>query len=77
MAWWDHEELKAHEDRSDKYKLAFPNEYTEEELVDAFRRTVRKTKHSEYNKRIEEIDKQLAALHAERKKLKDGNDLSS
>lgn len=36
MAWWDHEELKAPDDRSDKYKTTFPSEYTkEEEEVDA------------------------------------------
>jgi hypothetical protein len=28
MAWWDHEELKAPEDRSDRYKRTFPDEYT-------------------------------------------------
>lgn len=27
MAWWDHEELKAPADRSDRYKKAFPEEY--------------------------------------------------
>lgn len=27
MAWWDHEELKAPENRSDRYILAFPSEY--------------------------------------------------
>lgn len=27
MAWWDHEELKSPEDRSDRYKAAFPEEY--------------------------------------------------
>lgn len=28
MAWWDHEELKSHENRSDRYILAFPEKYT-------------------------------------------------
>jgi len=28
MAWWDHEELKAPEDRSDRYKRTFPEKYT-------------------------------------------------
>lgn len=27
MAWWDHEELKAPEDRSLRYKMSFPKEY--------------------------------------------------
>ena len=28
MAWYDHEELKAPEDRSERYRKAFPEEYT-------------------------------------------------
>lgn len=35
MAWWDHEELKSPEHRSDNYKLAFPDEYTAQEVQDA------------------------------------------
>lgn len=35
MAWWDHEELKAPADRSDRYKVAFPNEYTPTEVAEA------------------------------------------
>lgn len=27
MAWWDNEELKAYEDRSERYKNMFPEEY--------------------------------------------------
>lgn len=28
MDWWDHEELKSPDDRSEKYKVAFPDEYS-------------------------------------------------
>lgn len=55
MAWWDHEELKQPENRSDRYKLAFPEEYDhteirqlklirelEEELVDWRQRDARR-----------------------------------
>lgn len=38
MAWWDHEELKEHKYRSDRYILAFPNEYTKEEVEAAKKR---------------------------------------
>lgn len=41
MAWWDHEELKDSKDRSDRYKLTFENEYTEEELVAAAKSYIR------------------------------------
>jgi hypothetical protein len=30
MAWWDHEELKSHLDRSLRYKLTFYHEYAKE-----------------------------------------------
>lgn len=33
MAWWDHEELKAQADRSERYKLAFPEEYNQEKSI--------------------------------------------
>ena len=29
MAWWDHEELKSLENRSERYKREFPEEYKE------------------------------------------------
>ena len=29
MAWWDHEDLKSPENKSDRYKAAFPKEYTD------------------------------------------------
>jgi hypothetical protein len=35
MAWWDHEELKSPADRSDRYKLTFPDEYSAEEIFRA------------------------------------------
>lgn len=35
MAWWDHEELKDPKYRSDRYKLAFPTGYTQQELDEA------------------------------------------
>lgn len=35
MAWWDHEELKDHKYRSDRYKLAFPTGYTQQEIDEA------------------------------------------
>lgn len=35
MAWFDHEELKAPMDRSDRYKIAFPDEYSPEEVENA------------------------------------------
>lgn len=35
MAWWDHEELKDPKYRSDRYKLAFPTGYTQEEIDEA------------------------------------------
>lgn len=38
MAWWDHEELKPVELRSDKYKVAFPEFYTKEEVEQAKQR---------------------------------------
>lgn len=38
MAWWDHEELKSKDSRSDRYILAFPNEYTFEEVQAAGKR---------------------------------------
>lgn len=37
MAWWDHEELKPTQYRSDKYKVNFPDEYTQKEVRDAQR----------------------------------------
>lgn len=38
MAWWDEEEKKDKRYRSDRYKVAFPDEYTQEEVRDAQRR---------------------------------------
>lgn len=35
MAWWDHEELKSPADRSDRYIVSFPDEYTAEEVAAA------------------------------------------
>lgn len=37
MAWWDHEDLKAPQNKSAKYKLAFPEGYSKEELDEARR----------------------------------------
>jgi hypothetical protein len=38
MAWWDHEELKSLPDRSDRYKVAFPEHYSAEEVREAAER---------------------------------------
>jgi len=38
MAWWDHEELKDPRNRSDRYIVNFPNEYTEKEVEAAQKR---------------------------------------
>lgn len=38
MAWWDHEELKSPQNRSDRYKVAFPGEYTQQEVDEARKR---------------------------------------
>lgn len=38
MAWWDEEEKKDKRNRSDRYKVAFPDEYTKEEVRDAQQR---------------------------------------
>jgi len=38
MAWWDAEALKKPRNRSDRYKVAFPDEYTEAEVKDAQQR---------------------------------------
>lgn len=35
MAWYDHEELKAPADRSDRYKITFPDEYPADVVHDA------------------------------------------
>lgn len=35
MAWWDAEELKPKRNRSDRYKVAFPDEYDAAEVADA------------------------------------------
>lgn len=35
MAWWDHEELKSPNDRSDRYIVTFPREYTSKQVEDA------------------------------------------
>lgn len=38
MAWWDSEELKEPRYRSDRYKVAFPDQYTKQEVLDAQQR---------------------------------------
>jgi hypothetical protein len=38
MAWWDHEDLKSPENKSDRYKLAFPEHYSSAELKEAAKR---------------------------------------
>lgn len=38
MAWWDSENLKTVKDRSDRYKVAFPDQYSLQEVLDAQRR---------------------------------------
>lgn len=38
MPWWDEEEKKDKRNRSDRYKVAFPDEYTKEEVRDAQQR---------------------------------------
>lgn len=38
MAWWDHEELKSPEMRSDRYITAFPSGYSPEQVAAAQRR---------------------------------------
>ena len=37
MAWWDHEDLKSHEYKSDRYRLTFPSEFTPEQVAEARR----------------------------------------
>lgn len=39
MAWEDHEELKAHAYRSERYKRTYWSEYTHAELVEEFKRS--------------------------------------
>ena len=41
MAWWDHEELKSKSDRSDRYKVSFPEEYSSEEVKEAQKRILK------------------------------------
>lgn len=38
MAWWDHEDLKSPKDKSDRYKVTFPEEYTPKEVKEALER---------------------------------------
>lgn len=38
MAWWDHEELKSSDMRSDRYKVSFPSGYSPAEVAEAQRR---------------------------------------
>jgi hypothetical protein len=38
MAWWDNELLKKPRNRSDRYKVAFPDEYAKEEVDAAQKR---------------------------------------
>lgn len=40
MAWWDHEELKAPENRSDRYKVTFPEEFSSREVAEAQARLI-------------------------------------
>ena len=46
MAWWEEEKKKPKRNRSDRYKVAFPDEYTPEEVKDAQDRLDRKTTRS-------------------------------
>lgn len=39
MAWEDHEELKSHANRSERYKRTYWSEYTHKELVEVFKRS--------------------------------------
>ena len=49
MAWWDHEELKAPEDRSARYKRAFPEEYEERNTMIDKANTENKPKYIAYS----------------------------
>lgn len=35
MAWWDHEDLKDPRYKSDRYKVTFPEGYTDREVIEA------------------------------------------
>lgn len=61
MAWWDHEELKPREYRSDRYIIAFPSEYSTEEVVAAIKRRRTKTEKAGYTVRITISDEMVAA----------------
>lgn len=57
MAWWDHEELKSHANRSDRYILAFPNEYSPEEVQRATEREAKRSAQDRANKFLEIEDR--------------------
>lgn len=40
MAWWDHEDLKSRGSKSDRYKLTFQQDYSQDELVRAAKRVL-------------------------------------
>jgi hypothetical protein len=77
MAWWDHEELKAPADRSDRYVLAFPSEYSAERVIEAIRHIYggdkpvkileeRKKTHGEYTEHARCTQAIMRAVQAER-----------
>ena len=57
MSWWDHEELKSHANRSDRYILAFPSEYSPEEVQRAVEREAKRNAQSRANKFLEIEDR--------------------
>ena len=48
--WWDKEELKDKRFRSDRYKVAFPDQYTEAEV----RAAQQRIEQQEANKKLQE-----------------------
>lgn len=45
MAWWDHEELKSLESRSERYVLVFPEDYTAEYVRQTALKVLQHPKH--------------------------------
>lgn len=62
MAWWDHEELKAPKDRSDRYKVEFPSGYTTGEVVAAQMRLDASGHHSASSSATLEKDRSLEQI---------------
>lgn len=59
MAWWDHEELKDKRYRSDRYRVAFPDQYTEAEVKAALLRI----EQQEANKKLQVPDFDLYKIN--------------